>query len=309
MDVFLTVGAKVLIMLILVATGCTLAKVGKLKDSTTSDLAWILLNVITPCLIANSFASVESGTVKPISLVLAVVSAFVSLAIPMLLTPLLYRKESVERQKVLRYGTVFSNAAFMGIPLVTAILGSEGIIFASFYIAVFNFLNFTYGYKVMGHDSKFDKKKLILNPGSIGIIIGLPLYLFNIELPNVIMEPIELLSVLNTPIAMMIIGTYIAKMTLKDFINDKAAYLCCFYRLLLVPLILIGILLIIRPEQDLIMTTVIQGSAPTAANCVLLAIMFNRDAKLASKIVAISTILSLVSLPIIMVILDFLIKL
>ncbi|MFI3325579.1 MAG: AEC family transporter [Clostridia bacterium] len=309
MEVFFTVGSQVLIMLILVSVGFFLYKFGKLKDSTIGDLTWLLLNVIIPCLIFSSFASVESGTISPISLIMAVVCAFLSIFSAIVVSKFLFKKEPIERQKVLRFSVIFSNAAFMGLPLVTSVLSDSAIIFASFYIAVFNFLTFTYGYNLMSSDKNVNKLKVLVNPGTIGIALGLPIYLLNINLPEIILAPIQSLEGLNTPIAMIIIGTYIAKMKLNDFVNDKAVYVACLYRLILVPILILGIFMLINPGDELLLSTLIQGSAPTAATTALFAISYNGDAKLASKTVAISTILSLITLPLIMVLATFLINL
>ncbi len=300
MEAFYTVAFQVGVMLILIFTGVLASKSGKFSDQGAKDCTWLLMNVVTPCLIINSFASVESGDISTKSLVLALVCSTLSLGVAIGVSFLLFKKESIERKKVLRYSIVFSNAGFMGMPLVTALLGVNGVIFASFYIAVFNFFNWTFGYSMMSGGKKVRLFKILVNPGTIGLAFGLPIYLLDLNVPNLILQPIEIFSYLNTPIAMLVVGTYIAKMKVKDFINDKSVYKIAVFRLIVCPLILIAVLLLIKPEYNLFVSTVIQGSAPVAASTVLFAIMFGADAKLASKNVAISTLLSVITMPLVM---------
>ena len=119
----------------------------------------------------------------------------------------------------------------------------------------------------------------------------------DLHLPAVIAEPVGFFADLNTPLAMLIIGSYVAKVDLQSFVSDFAVYKMAALRLLVAPALFVVCLLFIRPSQELFVTSVIQAACPVAANTVLFAVQYKRDSALASKTVAVSTVLSIISIP------------
>lgn len=309
MGAFLTVGSKVGVMLIMIFVGWIITKKGILSEKGAGEFTWILLNIVTPCLIVSSFLSVERGGVSFWDLGLAALAAAAAIGIGIAVSLLFFKKEVPERRQVLRFAMIFSNSGFMGMPLIQGIVGEKGVIYGSFFIAVFNLICWTYGYSMMSGGSKLRLGKILLNPGTLGLAIGLPIYLCGIQLPEIITGPIEGFSGLNTPLAMMVVGTYIAKVKLKEIFSDPQLYLTALLRLLILPALLVGILCIVRPNETLFMSTAIQACAPAAANCVLFAAMFGADAKLASKAVASTTVLSILTMPLFIVFCQFLVQL
>ena len=97
-----------------------------------------------------------------------------------------FRKEPEGRRKVLRFAVDFSNAGFMGLPLVEGIVGSKGVMYGSFFIVVFNLFCWTYGFRMMSGGQRMSWKVLLLNPGIIGLVFGLPIYFLDLRLPGVI---------------------------------------------------------------------------------------------------------------------------
>lgn len=306
MDAFLTVALKVLAMLIMMAVGWLITKKGVMSERGTSEITWILLNIVTPCLIISSFASVKPGEISSFSLVLSALTAALAIGMGIVLSLFFFKKEKEERKKVLRFAMIYSNAGFMGMPLITGVLGDNGVIYGSFFIAVFNLICWTFGYHMMSGGAKIPKRKIFFNPGTIGLLIGLPMYIFGFRLPEIVMTPIDAFTGLNTPLAMLVVGTYIAKVKFKEFVSDIEIYKVSLLRLVILPVILIGVLCLIRPEYNLFVSTTIQACAPTAANCVLFAVMFGADARLASKTVAATTLLSVITMPLIIILSQFL---
>ena len=141
-------------------------------------------------------------------------------------------------------------------------------------------------------------RTVLLNPGMIGLLFGLPIYFFKLQLPALLTEPVGFLSNLNTPLAMLVIGSYIARVDLHSFISDLAVYKMAALRLVAAPAAYLAVLLLIRPEPDLLVSSVIQAAAPVAANTVLFAVEYHQDSELASKTVAVSTVLSIITIPI-----------
>ena len=209
MDAMLTVVSKVLVMLIMIAVGYLITKKGLLTERGAAEITSILIRVVTPCLIIDSFLS--GGDLEPLELLLATVISALAIVLSILLSLPAFRKEPPERRKVLRFAIIFSNAGFMGIPLVQGIVGEKGVVYGSFFIAVFNVICWTYGYRMMNSSAKVSLRTVLFNPGIIGLVIALPLYFLGVELPAVAAEPIGFFSDLNTPLAMLVIGSYIAK--------------------------------------------------------------------------------------------------
>lgn len=300
MDAFLSVILEVAVILILILVGYFTVKKGMFTKESLGSITSFLLYIITPCLIVSSFLSAESGKLDGWTLLLAVVLPALSIVISIAVSYLFFRREPLGRRRVLRFSTVFCNVGFMGIPLVEGIVGSEGVLYGSFFIAVFNIFCWTYGYVMMG-GGKVRLKALLLNPGVIGIVIGLPLYLLDVPVPALIERPIELISALNTPLAMIVVGGYIAQVKLRAFVSDLAVYKMAVLRLVVAPLLYLALVWLLRPDETLLMSTVIQAATPVAANCVLFAVQYGSDAELASKSVAVSTALSVVTIPLLTV--------
>ena len=300
MDAFLSVILEVAVILILILVGYFTVKKGMFTKESLGSITSFLLYIVTPCLLVSSFLSAEPGKLDGWTMLLAVVLPALSIVISIALSYLFFRKEPSGRRRVLRFSMIFCNVGFMGIPLVEGIVGSEGVLYGSFFIAVFNIFCWTYGYVMMG-GGKVRLKALLLNPGVIGLVIGLPLYLLDVPVPALFVEPVELISALNTPLAMIVVGGYIAQVKLRAFVSDLAVYKMAVLRLVVAPLLYLALVWLLRPDETLLMSTVIQAATPVAANCVLFAVQYDSDAELASKSVAVSTALSVVTIPLLTV--------
>ncbi len=296
MESMLTIISKVGVMLLLILVGYVVSKRGMLTDRGTSEVNTLLLQIVTPCLIVNSFLTSEDS-LSAGELLLSVGTSALAIGLSILLSRCFFRKEPEGRKKVLQFAAAFSNSGFMGLPLVEGIVGSKGVMYGSFFIVVFNIFCWTYGFRMMSGGQKMSLKVLLLNPGIIGLVFGLPIYFLDLHLPAVVSEPVGFLAALNTPLAMLVVGSYIAKVELHSFISDLAVYKSAALRLLVAPGIFLGLLLLIRPEPNLFVTSVIQAACPAAANTVLFSVQYKRDSALASKTVAVSTVLSIITIP------------
>ena len=296
-----TVVGKVAVIMLLIVVGYFVTKRGIFTERGASEVTTLLIKLVTPCVIVNSFLG-NTGTLGAYELLMAMALPALWMAAALGISLLAFRKEPPERQKVLRFSVLFSNTGFMGIPLVQGIVGDAGVIYASFGVVVFNILCWTYGYSMMSGGAKLNLKTSLLNPGIVGLLFGLPLYFLRLELPGILAEPVGYLADLNTPLAMLVVGSYIAKVDLHSFISDFSVYKASFLRLLLCPGVFLLMLLLLRPREELFLSNMIQASAPVAANSVLFAVQFKRDSELASKLVAVSTVLSILTIPVMTVI-------
>lgn len=296
MESILTIVSKVLVMLVMILVGYFLTKKAILTSRGASEITDILIKLVTPCLIINSFID-SRGTLELSGILYAALIPVILMFLNMIVSRLSFRKEPEERKTVLQFSVMFGNVGFMGVPLVQGIVGETGVVYASFAIVVFNLFCWTYGYRLMNKEAKLSAKTVLLNPGMIGIVIGLPLYFINFEIPAIIREPIAAFSGLNTPLAMIIIGSYVAKVDMRSFVSDISVYKMSALRLLITPALFFGIMLLLRPAPELFLTGIIQAAMPVAANTVLFAVQYKKDSELASKAVAVSTVLSVLTIP------------
>lgn len=297
MEAMLEVVEKVAVMLILIVIGYWVTKRGMLTERGASEITTLLIKVVTPCVIVYSFVG-SADALEASQLVMAMALPALWLGIGLGLSLLTFRREPPERQKVLRFALIFSNTGFMGIPLVQGIVADAGVIYASFGVVMFNIFCWTYGYSMMSGGAKLNLKTVLLNPGIIGLVFGLPIYFFKLRLPAIITEPMGYVAGLNTPLAMLVIGCTIAKADLHSFASDMSVYKVSFLRLIATPAIYLALLLVIRPQPDLFVASMIQAATPVAANTVLFATQYKRDSELASKLVVVSTVLSILTIPI-----------
>ena len=171
MEAVLTVISKVAVMLILIVVGYLVTKKGMLTERGASEITTLLIQIVTPCLIVNSFLTSEDS-LSPGELLLSVGTSALAIALSIGLSLLFFRKEPEGRKKVLRFAVSFSNAGFMGLPLVEGIVGSKGVMYGSFFIVVFNIFCWTYGYSMMSGGQKMSLKVLLFNPGDYRQLCG-----------------------------------------------------------------------------------------------------------------------------------------
>ena len=146
--------------------------------------------------------------------------------------------------------------------------------------------------------SKVSIKKLIVNPGVIGVAIGLPIFLLQVDLPQIIYAPISYIADLNTPLAMVMFGTYLASADWKTLFSDKRIFGSAIVKLICVPLITIGCLKLFGYGGTLIAACALSASAPTASNTVMFAAKYDRDTAVASKVTAFVSVLSILTMPV-----------
>lgn len=296
---FFAVSEQVIILFILLMVGVICTKAKFFTEECIAGISKFLLYTVTPCVIVNSFnREYDPSMLKGLG-----ISFLVSLGVHILciLVVTLFLKDKDEsRQIVLRFGTVFSNCGYMALPLQQAILGNDGVFYGAAFIAVFNLVNWTYGLFLMGgKETKITAKKIFINPGVIGITVGLILFLTPLELPKLILTPVQHLAALNTPIPMLIIGYYMAKITSFSVLKDKKLVFAIFLRLIALPLAIFAILYLCGLRGTLFTSMVIATSAPTAANTVVFSSMFKRDSELAVTLVSLSTLFAVITMPLI----------
>lgn len=293
----LTVAAQVLILFILIGVGFLCGKARFLTDSAVKGFTDIVLYIVTPCVIIHSYQR-EFDPAMLKALLISATASLASFALDILLAELTVHDKDKKREKVLKFGVVFSNCGYMSLPLQSALLGEEGVFYGATYVALFNIVMWTYGVIVMSGDKKsISIKKIVLNPGMIGTAAGILLFLSSIRLPTIIGEPISYLAALNTPVPMMIIGYNLSKS--KISIRGANAYFTIVMRLVVTPLLMLGGLYICGIKGSLMISLVVALSAPIAAGTTMFSEKYGADTPLSAALVSVSTLLCIVTMPLI----------
>ena len=293
---FLTVATNVLTLFLLMGVGVVCAKTKLLSDGGVKALANLVLYIATPCVIIKSCIR-EFDPAMMWGFLIVVAVAAVNHALLILLARLVFRGGEENRRRVLRCATVFSNAGYMAIPLQQAILGEVGVFYCAAYIIVFNLFLWTYGLAEMSAETHFSAKKILLNPGIIGVVVGLTLFVLPIPVPALLADAIGHFAALNTPVPMLIVGYYLAQTNLVAALKDGRGWLCIGLRLVAVPLLALGGLLLCGVRGEVLTACMICIATPVATACTMFATRFDRNPRLSVNLVSLSTLLSVATLP------------
>lgn len=288
---------QTIIMFALMLLGLLLSRRGMITEQGRRDLSNVLLYAVIPCVILRSYMS-EFSTEKlramGLSALIAVIAFAASIAVAYLTCGTRHRIEN--------FAVAFGNAGFIGIPLVTAVFGPE----AAFYVVSFstfaNLLQWTYGIVIIsGKKETMNLRMVFVNPVFISMVIGIALFVLQPTLPTVVTGTIGYIADGNTVLAMIILGYYLSKVQLRGLFADVRLYLFSALRLLVVPAVTILVFLpfpFARGEITLI--TLIAAATPIASSTAIFAQKFDQDYRRAVSYVCLSTILSVATLPLVM---------
>ena len=204
---FLVVASSVVTLFFMMGVGFFFGKRGMLYSDTLSQLSRLLLTVVCPCTVINAL-QVERSTQLLAGMGQALLLVAASYVVFGGAAHFLFPRQSAPTRAALRFGTVYGNVGFMGLPLVMSVLGEGAVPYCAMGIAVFNVANWTHGVTVMGQ--KGSLRRAVLNPGVIGFAIAMALFVGGVALPGPVRSAVEYISGLNTPLAMVVIGGQMA---------------------------------------------------------------------------------------------------
>lgn len=294
---FLIVSQQVLVLCCLMALGFICNKIHWLDAKAVKSITNIVLFFVTPCVIIDSFSrDVDPSLIS--GLIVAAVIAFFTFGFSIAFAHLCIKDKDKDIERVYRYASIFGNCGFMALPLEHAVLGDIGTFYGTAFIAMFNLIVWTYGVWLMSGDkANIKAKALLTNPGLIGTVIGILLLVTGFRFPLVISTTIGYMADLNTPLPMIVIGYYLGNLSVKKIVSNKKQYLIAFYRLLLIPGVMLVIMHFAKVDPVVMVVSTIAASAPTAANTAMFATLYDKDAELGAQLMSVTTLLSLITLP------------
>lgn len=295
MSAVFIIARQILIMFFYMGIGFFLYKKQLVSKEGSKSMAHLLLYCILPSVIIKSFCIPRTAE-NTRSFLVSVGLAVVLLALSILVSGVLFRNHPMDN-----FGCSFSNAGFMGFPLIIAFLGSGAVFYAAAFVALLNVAQWTYGQWILTRDKKMISFSAIFkNPILIAFALGLLIFFTGLPLPGIVTDTMGSLAALNAPIAMIILGVYLAQADLKATFCMPRLYVVSVVRLIIIPTLSLLCLLVAPQEwHTLCLAILLSASAPIGSNVAVYAQKLNLDYTYAVQTVCISTLLSIVSLPLI----------
>jgi len=288
---------KILSIFIIMAVGFVAKKIRAVDASFLRGLSAFMMNIALPfALLASLDRSIPKSVLPELGRMalwsMAIYAAEIAFA------TIAYRHFPEHQRKVLSFITVFSNCAFMGLPVAQSVAGARGLMFASIYNLLYGVLIYTYGVSLFQEKAEPGQwKKVILNPGIIATILGIVLWFLPFALPSFLLESIGLMGKLQTPLAMFIVGANIADIPIEKALFGKAMVLSVAVRLVVMPLAVYGVIRMTGAQGTAPQIALILTAMPAAAQSVIMAEQQGGDSTFASEVVLATTVLSIVTIP------------
>lgn len=296
MELALITTQKIVEMFLIMLAGVLIVKTGMGSHQTGKDLSAILLKIVIPCMIIMAY-QVELDAQLLQKLALAAALSALSMAAGILIARVAV-PESAD-SAVERMAAAYSNCGFIGIPLAGAVLGEEGVLYITAYMLVYNIFAFTHGVMLMSGraGSLKDTLRSLCQPALIAILVSLLMLLFQVRLPEVLASPLGMLRDMNTPAAMLVSGINLAESDILGSLRRPGIYKITALKLLIIPAATLLLLRLLRPDPVIALTVLIGAACPAGATGTMFALQYHKDSRYFSELLALSTLVSLVSIP------------
>ncbi|MGT2907946.1 AEC family transporter [Streptococcus dentiloxodontae] len=304
MTIAFLVFQKLVVLFSIMGLGLYLTHKEIFTKDVTLKLSKLLTTYVAPSLFVSSFISQKFSAERLFLLLTMIAAAFFLLFTRMILVKFLLADE----RNMDKYATLFANVGFMGTPLAEAVGGTNAVFFISGFVVANQIMQWTYGiYLISKGKAGINLRSVLVNPAMIATIIGLFLFSLPFDLPTVFTDAITTVAKLNTPLSTLVLGSYFYKVKFKDIFLYKPAYYTAFLRLFLTSFIsIITIWILPISSYDVKLALTIASTSPTAMNAALLSQVYGGDYEYGSRLVLLTTVLSLISIPIMMTLADYL---
>ncbi len=291
---------KTVVMAVLALVGVFCYRRGIVDDELNKKLSDLVLRIFTPVLLFTSFQKEYDRDLLN-GLGTAVVLSLLSFAVIWGISRFVISGQEKDQACVEHIALMYSNCGFIGIPMAQGIFGTEGVMYMTAYVAVANFLLWSHGVIVMS--GKADLKSIcqvFRSPTILAIAAGVLCFLCQIKIPQMAEEPMEMIASMNTPMAMLVAGVNIAQTEIRQCIGKWRLYWLSIVRLVVMPAVLVLIFSFVPGWSQVKTVMVLASACPSGVTGSLFAMQYGKDAVYASELFALSTILSMVTVPFMM---------
>lgn len=286
---------KLLVLFLLMLAGLFLAQRQILTKEVTLQLSKLLTRFVAPSLFISSFIYQAFTWKKMILLFSMIGDAFFLLITRIVIISFLLPKERATD----KYAVLFANVGFMGTPLAFAVGGKEAVFFISGFVVANQIMQWTYGLYLIAQDKTvINWRSILVNPAMIATVIGLFLFIQPFKLPLVARDAIDAFADLNTPLSTIVLGSYFYKVKFKEVFLYWPAYYTAFLRLFVTALISILTIWLLPIHSDPVKLALsIAVISPAALNTALLSQVYGGEYEYGSRLVLLTTVLSLLTIP------------
>ena len=300
---------QLIILFLLIGLGYGLRKAKIMGDTLDSGITKLIIYCSMPAMVLGAVISRtgEKDVALVIKFIIYAIGMYTILPLIALIIPKLLRVKKNIRG-IYQYLIIFANVGFMGFPLIRAIFGNDAILYASIFNMFFNVLAYSYGVVIVSKDSEKENTKskfnpkILLSPGISLSLLALVLFFLDIKIPSMIGEAVNYVGSITTPLAMMIIGSTLAKMNPREVFTDLRVYVYVLVRSILIPLALFPLMKLLIPDSFALQMTFIMLAMPAASTSVLYAKEYGSDESFAARCVFLSTLLSVLTIPLLLII-------
>lgn len=286
-------------MLVLILVGILCAKTGIINQDSNRQLSSLVLQVVNPAVILMSFQTDYRPELAR-NLLITFGLAAAAFIIMIGASCIFVRNKPDKDSSIERFASVYSNCGFMGIPLMNALFGSEGVFYLTAFITVFNISVWTHGViLISGERSIKQAVRVLCSPTIIAIALGIIMFFAQIRIPSVPAQAFQFIADMNTPLAMLVSGITISSANIVKLLKKPGVYYVCLLKLIVMPLILMTGLAFLPISEKVQITILVAAAAPPAAMCTLFALRYKKNSLYASEIFAAGTVLSVATLPLI----------
>lgn len=312
MDLFFTALGSIVVLFSLILVGFICRKTNLVSDRAQKDVTNIVLYAMLPATIVKTMTKpIDKDAIEMLlTMIVITVISYVFITILSILVSKRFHLPANQRD-VLFGGMSFANITFMGLPVQEAVFGSEAVFFTIMsQLVIFEIYCWSIGLSILEKHKNGGKfhisiKEVLKKPGVFASIIGLILLFAKVELPPMLDNFVTMLGKGISPLAMIAVGFMLANSNIKEAVRNKYLYISSFVKLLVIPLVMIAVLYVLNIRGLMMAIPVIEMAMPTAAYLAMLSAIADNDTTLASEQIFVSSLLSLITIPVIVGILGF----
>ena len=301
----------IVMLFILLVVGFVANKLGIIDETASKRFSKLIVTICQPALIISSLIKLDY---TPENLKLGLTTLALGIVIHLALSAFAFLVcrpfKDLDEQKLIEFSIIFGNVGFIGFPILESLLGERGLFMGAFFIVSFHLVLWTWGIAIFARkrkDIKLTVKKIFVNFGTVPCYIGILLFILNFNIPPYFTTTLSHLGNMCTPISMLIIGALIGRRNLLSFFTSFKVYYLSAMKLIITPLIICLVMKLLGADSEMILFMTTVCSLPSATMVSILAEMYNSKPEFSAQLVGMSSLLSVLTIPVVLKIADLII--
>ena len=294
---FILIFEQLLKMFFIMVLAFVCYKIRLVDQNGNKTVSNLLLLIVNPILIITVYQT-EYDPELVRGLLLSFAAAAATHILGIIISTLLIRPKAGADYCIERFNAMYSNCGFIGIPLINSVFGGNGVFYITAYMVAFNLFSWTHGVILMEKKCSLkNMKEGVLSPMFLSTIAAVVLFFLGIRIPSVVLDSMNYVADMNTPLAMMVAGFSVAQADFGKMLRNTRIYFVSFIKLILIPLLVIGVLKLMALPDAVAVTVLIGAACPAATTGTMMAIRYRQNYTYSSELFAMTTVLSVVTIP------------